>query len=123
MISKMTSVSVYVRDSARAVEFWTQKVGFQLRNRHSMGPGAEWIEVSPLTGETILVLYPQSLMPDWKQRKPSIIFWTENIRETYNEMLARGVNFRGPPQAMSWGTFATFEDDEGNEFTLKGSVE
>jgi uncharacterized glyoxalase superfamily protein PhnB len=37
---------------------------------------------------------------------------------TYEESIARGVEFSGPPRKEPWGTFATFKDQDGNQFVL-----
>jgi hypothetical protein len=36
-------------------------------------------------------------------------------------MVARGVEFKGPPKKESWGTFAIFQDVDGNSFVLSSS--
>jgi predicted enzyme related to lactoylglutathione lyase len=47
-----------------------------------------------------------------------ISFWCDNVEKTYQELLARGVEFGGPPQKMPWGTFVRFNDPDGNTFLL-----
>ena len=64
MIGPIKTVGIYVRDQERAVEFYTQKLGFEVRRTLSMGPGASWIEVAPPGAQTCLVLYPKAMMPD-----------------------------------------------------------
>ena len=67
-----------------------------------------------------LVIYPKSMMKDWKERKPSIVFECDDVFGTYEAMKEKGVEFMGEPQKMTWGTFVQFKDDDGNEFVLKG---
>jgi predicted enzyme related to lactoylglutathione lyase len=42
----------------------------------------------------------------------------KNVEQTYQELVARGVNFLSPPQKAPWGTFAMFKDPDGNQFLL-----
>ncbi len=120
MIKKIATTAVYVDDQQKAVEFWTKQVGFQVHRDKPMGPQARWIEVGPPGAESCLVIYPKSMMEDWAERKPSIVFECDDVQKTYEEMRERGVQFTQPPQEMPWGPFAIFVDLEGNWFGLRG---
>ena len=120
MISKIATAAVYVDDQPAALSFWTEQVGFEVRSRQSMGPSGEWLEVGPKGAESCLVVYPRSMMEDWAERKPSIVFECDDIQSTYEGMSSRGVVFTQEPEAMLWGKFAIFEDLDGNWFGLKG---
>lgn len=119
MIQRIATAAVYVEDQKRAVDFWMNKVGFELRADRPMTPEASWIEVAPPGAESCLVLYPRALMTTWAEMKPSIVFVCDDARKTYDEMKSRGVHFLEQPQQMAWGTFVRFADDDGNEFLLK----
>lgn len=60
------------------------------------------------------------MMPNANELKASIVFVTDNMTETYETMKKNGVEFKQEPNEMPWGTFAIFQDNEGNEFVLKG---
>jgi hypothetical protein len=87
-------------DDQKAVEFWTKQVGFTVHREKSMGPQACWIEVGPPDG---LVIYPKSMMEDWAERKPSIVFECENMEQTFAAMRDRRIKFTQEPRAMPWG--------------------
>ena len=57
MISGIGKVVVPVDDQERAKEFWTQRMGFELRRDESYGD-ERWIEVGPPDGAPVLVLSP-----------------------------------------------------------------
>lgn len=120
MIQKIATAAVYVEDQEKALTFWRDKVGFEVVANHQMVPGASWIEVAPKGAETALVIYPKSMMKNWEEMKPSIVFLCEDIHATYEEMKSRGVNFVGEPQTMNWGIFVQFADEEGYHYLLKG---
>jgi lactoylglutathione lyase len=120
MIKKIATVAVYVADQTKALAFWTEKVGFELRERIEMGNGMAWMEVAPPGAESGLVLYPQKLMRNFRELKPSIVFVCEEIENVCANLKANGVRFPKELADRAWGKFASFADDEGNEFGLKG---
>jgi predicted enzyme related to lactoylglutathione lyase len=119
MINAIATAAVYVANQEKSVRFWTEQVGFVVHQTHSMGPAGSWIEVGPAGAESCLVLYPQEMMTDWAERKPSIVFKCGNLQQTYEELSGRGVPFAQPPQELPWGPFAIFEDVDGNSFGLR----
>ena len=45
----------------------------------------------------------------------------EDVQAVYEELVAKGVEFLGPPERMGWGgTLAHFRDPDGNVLTLPG---
>jgi lactoylglutathione lyase len=120
MITKIGTVGVYVEDQGRALKFWTDKVGFVEKDRKDMGNGNFWLEVAPAGAESALVLYPKGLMPDFAALKPSIVFMCEGIEDFCTGLKQRGVVFEKELMSLPWGKFASFLDEDGNKFGLKG---
>ena len=110
---------MYVEDQQKANEFWTSQVGFDVHREMPMGPHARWIEVGPPGAASCLVIYPKSMMEDWAQRKPSIVFKCDSVRRTFEELRDRGVRVTQEPKEMPWGLFAIFVDDDGNSYGLR----
>ena len=123
MIARIATAAVYVEDQEKAVDFWTSQVGFEVRVEKEMGPSAKWIELGPPGAESGIVIYPKSMMADWAERKPSIVFDCQNLTETFQELQSRGVVFQQEPQNMPWGPFAIFLDTESNWFGLREKAE
>ncbi|WP_232696459.1 VOC family protein [Brevibacillus daliensis] len=121
MIKKMATVAVYVEDQQKAKEFWTAKVGFEIKRETQMGPNAFWLEVAPPGQETALVIYPKQMMKNWEECKASIVFECEDMDSTYQRLKENGVQFQGEPSKMEWGTYVSFTDLDGNSFLLKGN--
>ena len=42
----------------------------------------------------------------------------DDVQRTYDELSARGVEFKGPPTRQSWGTFVIMLDPDGNQFVV-----
>ena len=123
MIKKIGTVGIYVEDQKKALSFWTDKVGFELRNNIDMGNGMAWLEVAPKGAESCLVIYPKQLMTNFEELKPSIVFICENIEQVCENLKEKGVHFSKELSEMGWGKFASFTDEDGNEFGLKGQNE
>jgi lactoylglutathione lyase len=122
MITHIKSVTVYVENQERAIAFWTEKLWFEVRERKPMGPKGDWIEVALKGERTGLVLYPRSMTKDWQQKKPSIVFRTDDCNATYKELSRKGVPFKETPTKMDWGVYAVFTDPDGNEFVIASVV-
>lgn len=118
LIGPIKTVAIYVEDPQRAEAFYTGLLGFVVRRRVAMGPGASWIEVSPPGAESCLVLYPKSMMPDWSAKKPSVVFHCPDVEATCQELEKAGVRITMAPTALPWGTFAVIADADGNELGL-----
>ena len=120
MIRRIATVAVYVDDQEAALAFWRDRAGFEVRREEAMGMAGTWLEVAPPGAESRVVIYPRSLMTNWRELKPSIVFECDDLAVTHAAMSDRGVEFTEPPKKMAWGTYATFVDPDGNEFLLKG---
>jgi len=120
MIKKLNTVGVYVDDQPAAEKFWTGKINFVVKDKKAMGNGLYWLEVAPPNAETALVIYPKALMTNYAELKPSIVFMCDDIVATCNDLRQKGVAFKDELMDLPWGKFASFLDEDGNEFGLKG---
>ena len=120
MIQRIPTVAVYVENQDRALEFWRDRVGFEVTRRESMGNAGDWIELAPQGVGSRSVIYPKSLMTNWEEMKPSIVFECRDIQAAFESLKASGVEFVNQPKKMAWGTYAKFRDLDGNELLLKG---
>ena len=116
MIQQIKFASIAVADQQRALDFYTQKLGFKVLTDQEFGPGMRWIELKIGNAETKLVLFsPPGKEPGGFQ---NFVFQTDNVQKTYEELKAKGVEFTQEPKTESWGTSAMFKDSEGNIFLL-----
>jgi predicted enzyme related to lactoylglutathione lyase len=117
MIRGIKFVSIPVKDQEKALKFYTEKLGFQIMTDQAFGP-QRWIELGIKGAETGVVLFTA---PGHEKRIgefQGFSFWTDNVEKTYQELIARGVEFPQPPKKESWGTSAIFTDVDGNQFVL-----
>ena len=123
MIKRIATAAVYVEDQEKSIQFWGEQVGFEKCRDLPMGSEARWIEMAPPGADSCIVIYPKSMMDDWAERKPSIVFECDNIKETHKAMAGQGVRFSQEPKEMPWGHFAIFLDPEGNWYGLREEAE
>jgi lactoylglutathione lyase len=121
VIEGVSQVIVEVEDQDRALRFWTETMEFELVQDAPYGETGRWIEVRTPDTATMLVLRPrQGDRPTAPDELPTsnIFFYCDDLRRTYDELRARGVEFAQPPVRQSWGWWSMFEDQEGNRFAL-----
>jgi uncharacterized glyoxalase superfamily protein PhnB len=121
MITHVGNVTVCVRDQQKALEFYTQKLGFEVRRNEPMGPNARWIEVAPKGAQSTLVLFTPPGLENRIGTFAGIVLGTDNPEATYRELSGRGVEFTQKPEKQPWGgTMGQFKDQDGNTFVLVG---
>jgi catechol 2,3-dioxygenase-like lactoylglutathione lyase family enzyme len=121
-------VSVMVDDQEKALQFYTQKVGFIKKIDVPMSDTERWLTVvSPEDPDGVELLlepmghpaaapYQKAL---YESGTPLTSFQTTTIHEDYERMNAAGVVFRMPPTKADYGgTDALFEDGCGNLINL-----
>jgi catechol 2,3-dioxygenase-like lactoylglutathione lyase family enzyme len=118
MIKAVKFVSIPVKDQNRALEFYTQKLGFQVLTDQPMGQGQRWLELKIPGGETKVVLFTPTGHETRIGTFSNVTFMSDNVEKTYEELSARGVSFERPPRKEQWGTSAIFKDLDGNMFLL-----
>lgn len=57
-ITEVGTVMVTVSDQDRAIAFYTEKLGFELRGDTAYGDGERWVEVAPPGAATTVALVP-----------------------------------------------------------------
>lgn len=98
MIKAIKFVAVYVSDQDAALAFYTQKLGFTVITDQPMGPDARWIELRIPGAETAFVV-ARPMMPHQQVGGfTSIAFVADDVRRTYEDLSARGVEFTQPPK-------------------------
>ena len=117
MITHLKFAGVACRDQDAALKFWTEKIGFRVVTDQPLGE-QRWIELAIHNSQTGLVLFTPEGHEDRIGTFFNGSFACDDVEATYRQLMARGVEFRGPPEKQPWGTFAVFKDLEGNEFVL-----
>jgi serine phosphatase RsbU (regulator of sigma subunit)/catechol 2,3-dioxygenase-like lactoylglutathione lyase family enzyme len=146
---RLQHVTVFVRDQDRSLEFYVEKLGFNLVSDYRFEDGHRWVAVAPPDGTALLSLVVPK--PDSKEyhligRPTHVVFITDNLVAKFREWSKRGVQFPRAPRLArlkyerQWpplnsadpsgshmeerpiwgGMFANFKDIDGNSFGLVG---
>jgi len=111
MIERMSHVSIFVLDQDEAYDFYVKKLGFDVKMDAKMDNGFRWLTVTPKgQPELQIVLMPTTPSPMMSQetsdalrdliRKGVLgagVMQTPDCRATYEELKAKGVEFKAPP--------------------------
>jgi len=133
MLKQLTQVNVWVHDQDEALEFYTKKLGFELREDVTvpeMG-NFRWLTVGVPGQDVALVLMAVPGPPVFdaetrdqinalmaKGAAGGLFFSTDDCRGTYEELKARGVEFMQEPTEQPYGIDAGFRDPSGNQHRL-----
>jgi predicted enzyme related to lactoylglutathione lyase len=137
MITHQSHTSVYVLDQESAKDFYTQKLGFELRIDFTMGEdfegagaGFRWLTVSPPNQPDLQLILSSCTMgrsPEDARKLRELVasgalgvgvLATDDCHRTYHELAAKGVVFLSPPAERPYGIEATMRDDSGNMISL-----
>lgn len=119
MITGIASTSIFVKDQQESLNFWVDKVGFVVICDLQLESNFRWVEIAPRSSDSSINLYPKSLISKKDLiPMPVIIFRTNDIQSTFNNLKARGVTFSRNPLKSILGIHAMFKDVDGNEFLI-----
>ena len=119
---KIIVTSIFVQDQDKALEFYSEKLGFIKKEDVPAGK-FRWITlVSPDAQDGTELLLEPNEHPAAKeyQKKlfadgiPVTMFGVEDIRKEYNRLMEKGVKFTLEPTQMGNVTIAVLDDTCGN---------
>lgn len=121
---KIKLTSVPISDYDKALEFYTEVLGFEKKHDIPLGNGARWVTVtSPEEPDgTELLLEPNAEYPEMKALKEALVrdgipyttFEVDDIQAEYRRLQEQGVEFTMEPTNMGATTVAIFDDTCGN---------
>jgi serine phosphatase RsbU (regulator of sigma subunit)/uncharacterized glyoxalase superfamily protein PhnB len=121
---RLLCVNIFVRNQDRSLQFYVEKLGFKVVVDQNYETGGRWIAVAPPDGNVVLALVaPERNSEEYKLigRSRHAVLVSENVVAKYEDWRKRGVRFHHPPQMTLWGGILTsFEDLDGNAFSLVG---
>ena len=123
MIHKLGQVMLYITNQDKAVEFWSDILGFSIiadQKEHGM----RWIELSPSKAAdagTNIILHNKELIakmsPELNLGTPSLMFFSDNLDQLYIGLKDKGITV-GELVQMGTNRIFNFADYEGNYFAV-----
>lgn len=129
MLNRLTHINLWVHDQDEALAFYTQKIGFELRDDITFAEFGNYRYLTvgpPLQPDVHLILgVPGPPVHDpataaqmkelvGKGAMSGLSFQVDDCRATYEELKGRGVEMIQEPNNVPWGTDAAFRDLSGN---------
>jgi predicted enzyme related to lactoylglutathione lyase len=122
MLESVFYASVLVSDQDRALDFYTNVVGFEQRADNPTPDGPRFLTVGVKGQDFMLVLWPGTpgqAQPVQGRIPASVTIETADCRKAYEELKSRGVEFETEVLEYPWGYVALFEDPDGNRLQLR----
>ena len=132
MIQRQSHTTVFVLDQEKAIAFYRDVLGFEVRADFPMGESLRWVTVSPQGQPDLeLILAPIAPGPMFnaetaKAMKELVkqgafgigVFETDNCQADYERLKDLGVEFVQAPKEQFYGSEAIAKDNSGNWFSL-----
>ncbi len=91
-VNKINTVIIPVADVDRALEFYTDKLGFEKRVDVPFGDKYRWVEVAPADAATTIALAPPPPGGSAGKRETGIGLQTDDIDAYHAELKGKGVD-------------------------------
>jgi catechol 2,3-dioxygenase-like lactoylglutathione lyase family enzyme len=133
MLKQLTHVQVWVHDQDEALEFYTDKLGMELREDATLPEMSDfrWLSVG-IPGQDVSITLmaipgPPVFNEDTRKQIQTLLakgasgglfFATDDVQRSYEELKGRGVEFTQEPTKQPYGIDAGFRDASGNHFRL-----
>jgi uncharacterized glyoxalase superfamily protein PhnB len=130
---KIANTQLWVHDQDEALAFYTDKLGWDVQvdvTMPEMG-NFRWLTVAPAGQDISIVLMaipgPPVMDADTTEQvrdlmgkgfAGTVFLTTDDVRASYEELTARGVEFTEQPEERPYGIDSAFRDPSGNHFRL-----
>ena len=119
-------IALVVNDYDEAIEFYTQKLGFELiEDSYQPEQDKRWVVVSPPGSSGVTLLLAKASKPVQKAfvgnqagGRVFLFLSTDDFWRDFKAMQAQGIKFVREPKQQEYGMVAVFEDLYGNLWDL-----
>lgn len=131
MIQRLSHATFYVLDQDKAKEFYVDKLGFSIHTDVTMDGGFRWLTVTAPGDPDLEINLMAAGPPVFQDEQAGMIrtlleanamgaavMNTDDCRKTYEELKAKGVEFKGEPEEQFYGVEVIMFDGCGNWFSL-----
>jgi uncharacterized glyoxalase superfamily protein PhnB len=131
---KIASAQLWVHDQDEALEFYTRKLGMEVRADVTVPElgNFRWLTVGPTGQDDVtiaLMAIPGRPVMDDETRKQvqelmakgfagAVFLATDDCQAAYEDLKSRGVEFVEAPHEVPYGIDSSFRDPSGNHFRL-----
>lgn len=125
MNQRIAHIALVVKDYDEAIQFYTQKLDFELLEDTRIDDFKRWVVVSPPGAKECCLLLARAA--DERQLESVgnqtggrvfLFLFTDDFWRDYKKMVEKEINFIRPPKKETYGIVAVFEDLYGNMWDL-----
>lgn len=124
-MNRIAHVSLVVRDYDEALDFYLQKLDFQVLEDTGLGEGKRWITIRPNGATDFSIVLAKASnaqqlrwVGDQTGGRVFLFLYTDDFQRDYRKLVNRGVEFVRDPKTESYGIVAVFKDLYGNLWDL-----
>jgi len=131
---RISTTQLWVEDQEEALEFWTKKVGMEVRSDVTLPElgNFRWLTVGPPGQDDVSIVLmaipgPPVMDPETADQvrnlmakgfAGTVFLATDDVRADYEELKGRGVEFTEEPEERPYGIDSGFRDPSGNSARL-----
>ncbi len=125
MHQRIAQIALVVKDYDEAIDFYTNKLDFQLLEDTKIDDKKRWVVIAPPGAKECCLLLAKAA--NEKQAKSIgnqtggrvfLFLFTDDFERDYQKMSTQKINFVRPPTDYDYGKVAVFEDLYGNLWDL-----
>ena len=125
MKQHIAHIALVVDDYDEAIQFYTKKLNFTLKEDTVLSETKRWVIVTPPGSDGCSLLLAKAANDEQKVRvgnqtggRVFLFLHTDDLQRDYQNMKEQGISFVREPAIEEWGTVAVFKDLYGNLWDL-----
>jgi len=125
MAQEISQIAIVVKDYDEAIEFYTNKLDFELIEDTVLSESKRWVRLRPGGSLGMQILLAKAANEEQASRignqtggRVFMFLVTDQFDADHEKMLSKGVEFTRQPVRESWGKVAVFRDLYGNLWDL-----
>ncbi len=125
MYQRIAHIALVVKDYDEAIDFYVNKLDFQLLEDTKLDEEKRWVIVAPQGAKECCLLLAKAANEEQMKSignqaggRVFLFLFTDNFKRDYEKLKQRNIKFVRPPQEHDYGIVAVFEDLYGNMWDL-----
>ena len=124
MATTLGMIAIVIDEYDDAIDHYVNDLGFTLIEDTELSPEKRWVVIAPSSAGAQILLakasnaQQQAAIGNSTGGRVGFFLYTDNFSETYEQYLAKGIDFTETPRNESFGQVAVFKDKYSNKWDL-----
>ena len=121
----LAHIALVVKEYDEAIDFYCNKLGFELKEDSMMSETKRWVIVQPKGEGSCSLLLARAVGDEQQSRignqtggRVFLFVYTDDFWRDYNNYTSKGIEFVREPKEEAYGTVSVFKDLYGNLWDL-----